>query len=193
MVLVLASSACSGTAGPAGPVASGQPVHSGHVHPVPPSPAPLRAGERFVTLAMPQAYAPAAPSGGNDEYRCFLVDPGLTATAYLTGSQFLQDNVDLVHHAIFFRIPPADVDKARAVDARTRGEGWRCFGDAGIGGDDVWVAQWAPGTNEVLLRSGLGYELPPGSQLVMQVHYNLLASGGKAGGSDRSSIRLRLA
>jgi hypothetical protein len=35
--------------------------------------------------------------------------------------------------------------------------------------------------------------MPPGSLLVLQVHYNLLATGGKPGGSDQSSIRLRLA
>jgi hypothetical protein len=53
------------------------------------------------------------------------------------------------------------------------------------------VAHWAPGANEVLLGDGLGYELPPGSQMVMQLHYNLLAA--KPGGTDQSSIRLRVA
>lgn len=45
----------------------------------------------------------------------------------------------------------------------------------------------------MLLGEGLGYELPPGSQLVMQVHYNLLAAKGKTAATDRSSIRLRVA
>jgi hypothetical protein len=35
--------------------------------------------------------------------------------------------------------------------------------------------------------------MPAGSVLVMQVHYNLLATHGKPAGSDRSGIRLRLA
>src|SRR5215203_2646006 len=61
--------------------------------------APLRDGERFVTVSMPEPYTPAAPSGGTDEYRCFLVDPGLTRTAFLTGSQFLPQNAAIVHHA----------------------------------------------------------------------------------------------
>jgi hypothetical protein len=34
--------------------------------------------------------------------------------------------------------------------------------------------------------------MQPGSLLVMQVHYNLLATGGKPGGADQSGIRLRL-
>jgi hypothetical protein len=137
---------------------------------------------------MPEAYTPVAPNGGTDEYRCFLVDPGLSKTAYLTGSQFLPQNAAVVHHAIFFRVDRSGVTKALAADARDPGQGWRCFGNAGIDHDNDWVSQWAPGSNEVLLAPGLGFALPPGSRLVMQVHYNLLAGGG----ADRSGIRLRL-
>src|SRR5664279_6095292 len=36
---------------------------------------PLRAGERFVNLTMPEPYTPAAPNGGTDEYRCVIIDP----------------------------------------------------------------------------------------------------------------------
>jgi hypothetical protein len=34
--------------------------------------------------------------------------------------------------------------------------------------------------------------MPPGSLIVVQIHYNLLATGGRSGGSDQSAIRLRL-
>jgi Copper type II ascorbate-dependent monooxygenase, C-terminal domain len=141
---------------------------------------------------MPEPYTPAAPHGGTDEYRCFLIDPALTRTAFLTGSQFLPQNSDIVHHAIFFRIDPADADAAHTLDASTPGQGWTCFGNAGVGRGAGWVAAWAPGANETLLDPGLGYSMPPGSQLVMQVHYNLLATKGKPGGTDQSGIRLRL-
>jgi hypothetical protein len=181
----------------AGASASGAGDHAGHgvdasPYSAPPA-APLRPGERFQTITMPEPYTPVAPNGGTDEYRCFLVDPGLTSTAYLTGSQFLPQNSAIVHHAIFFRIPPQAAARARAADANDPGEGWTCFGDAGVGGGDSWVAAWAPGMNETLLGPGLGYPMPAGSLLVMQVHYNLLATGGKPGGSDQSGLRLRLA
>ena len=185
-----------------GPVApSANPAdHAGHAgHGIgaspfsPPPAAPLRPGERFLTVTMPEPYTPVAPNGGTDEYRCFLVDPKLTSTAYLTGSQFLPQNSAIVHHAIFFRIDPSQSARARQLDDSTRGEGWTCFGDAGLGGQSAWVAAWAPGANETLLGTGLGYPMPAGSMLVMQVHYNLLATGGKAEGSDQSGIRLRLA
>ena len=184
------------TAAPA-PAAKGSAAaagaHSGHGAPVPPPPAePLRTSERFVNLKLPAPYTPKAPSGGTDEYRCFLVDPGLTRRAFLTGSQFFPQNTELVHHAIIFRIGPDTVEAAQKLDARTPGEGWTCFGDSGIGEDSAWIGHWAPGANETLLTQKVGYPMPAGSRLVVQVHYNLLASEGRLAGSDQSAIRLRV-
>jgi hypothetical protein len=194
-VLLLIAS-CSTGADPepsaASPTADGvgHNAHGGRFEP--PPAAPLRDGERFVNLAMPQPYTPAAPNGGTDEYRCFLVDPQVTSPAFLTGSQFLPQNADLVHHAIFFQVSPTAAGAARNLDATTTGEGWTCFGDSGVGDDAAWVAHWAPGANETLLSPNLGYPMTPGSQLIMQVHYNLLGAEGKPVGTDQSGIRLRL-
>jgi hypothetical protein len=150
---------------------------------------------------MPRPYTPQPPTaGGTDDYRCFLVDPGFTGRTFLTGSQFLPQNADVVHHAIFFRVAATDVAEARAMDAAAPGDGWTCFGGTGIGGgrgqqlrNAPWVAAWAPGGGESMAAPGTGTEMEPGSQLVMQVHYNLLATGGKSVGTDQSGIRLRLA
>ena len=188
--VLIAGSSCSSNA-PQEPPAASAP-HSVHTGKSAAPAAPLRDGERFVSLSMPAPYAPAAPNGGTDEYRCFLVDPGLTKDAFLTGSQFLPQNAEIVHHAIFFRLDPTQVPAAREVDAQSAGEGWTCFGNAGIDDNAAWVAHWAPGTKETLLAPDIGYPMPPGSQLVMQVHYNLLGSKGKPGAADRSGIRLRL-
>jgi hypothetical protein len=160
---------------------------------------PLRTGETFSTLMMPVAYTPDPPAhDGTDDYRCFLVDPKLTSPAFLTGSQFLPDNADIVHHAIFFKLDAKDVAKAKALDAAAPGDGYTCFSGTGIGGrgsqlSAPWLAAWAPGGTESLAAKGTGYEMEPGSQIIMQVHYNLLATNGKATTADRSGIRLRLA
>jgi hypothetical protein len=180
-------SSCTHTAAPEPPAAADP--HSAHTAKPAGPPAPLRAGERFVSLSMRQPYTPAAANGGTDEYRCFLVDPKLTADEFLTGSQFEPQNAAIVHHAIFFRLNPAQVPTARQVDAQDQGEGWRCFGDAGIDAGAAWVAHWAPGADETVLAPDIGYPMPRGSQLVMQVHYNLL---GGTRGADQSRIRLRL-
>src|SRR2546430_3022791 len=99
LAAVVLAGACStsGTGAPSAASSSSGSVHAGHGWSAPPA-APLRPGERFVNVTMPQPYTPAAPNGGTDEYRCFLVDPGLTGPAFLTGSQFLPQNADIVHH-----------------------------------------------------------------------------------------------
>jgi hypothetical protein len=167
--------------------------HSSHGVTAAAPPVALRPGERFVDLALPQPYTPAAPNGGTDEYRCFLVDPKLTRPAYLTGSRFLPQNADIVHHAIFYRLSPQQAGTAARVDATTPGEGWTCFGDTGVQGETAWVAHWAPGAGETLMPGGFGFEMPPGSKLVMQVHYNLLGVDPGTRPADRSGIQLRIA
>lgn len=143
-----------------------------------------------MSLTMAEPYTPQPPNGGTDDYRCFLVDPGLSGQVFLTGAQFQPQNTDLVHHAIFFRLGPEQARQARRHDAATPGQGWTCFGDTGVE-DSGWVAHWAPGTQEVLLDPEYGYAMPPGSKLVMQVHYNTLGVRGTPG-TDRSGIRLRV-
>ncbi|WP_246267028.1 monooxygenase [Nonomuraea typhae] len=166
--------------------------HGLHGSSTPAPAAPLREGERFVTAKMPAAYTPVPPNGGTDVYRCFLVDPGLgEADAFLTGTQFTAQNTDVVHHAILFQVGPGQIAQVRETDAKDPGEGWTCFGDSGIG-EAAWIGHWAPGADEVLLDPKLGYSMPKGSALVMQVHYSTLALDGKPAGSDQSSVRLRV-
>ena len=206
-VLLLVASACSTGPGPAAPAEPGLVDHTGHTAaPAPPS-EPLRDGERFIDLRMANPYLPVPPRGGTDQYRCFLVDPQLAAPAYVTGAQFLPENPAVVHHAILFRIGPDDVAKAKSLDAADDGDGWTCFSGTGIssggggggGGNGLgsllgggWLAAWAPGGRETLAGAGTGYQVAAGSQIVMQVHYNLLATGGKATGTDQSGVRLRV-
>lgn len=157
--------------------------------------APLRKGERFVDVAMPAAYTPKAPTTGTDDYRCFLLDPGLKKDAFVTGIDVVPDRAELVHHVILFRVPPPAVDTARAHNAAEAGQGWTCFGGSGLDGagasldDAPWIGAWAPGGGERVMAPDLGIPLVAGSRIVMQVHYNLLAGSGE----DRTSARLRLA
>lgn len=169
--------------------------HRAHHSAAPAKPRPLRAGERRTTLRMPAAYTPSPPNGvGTDDYRCFLLDPQLDQDAFLTGTTVLPGNPEVVHHVILFRVPPNRVQRARQLDAAEDGEGWTCFG--GPGTDDFanvddapWLGAWAPGGRESVHRAGYGVRLARGSQIVMQVHYNLLAGSEP----DVSATQLRLA
>ena len=157
---------------------------------------PLRKGEERMTLTMPESYTPSAPYGtGTDDYRCFLLDPHLSKKVFLTGTSVQPGNPGVVHHVILFSVPPDKVDDAQGLDDATPGEGWTCFGGSGLLDDDFgldsapWLGAWAPGSRESVDSPGYGVPLPAGSQIVMQVHYNLLAGAGP----DRSAALLRLA
>jgi len=157
---------------------------------------PLRAQERFLTLTMPAAYRPKAPTYGTDDYRCFLLDPGLTERSFVTGVDVLPGNPDVVHHVILFRVPPDEVAAAEQHDAEEAGEGWTCFGGTGLERDvgeglnrAPWIGAWAPGGGERVMAKDIGIPLAPGTRVIMQVHYNLLAGDSP----DTSSARLRVA
>ena len=191
--LLLASCTGSGTK----PTAA--PTHDHHATADIPSGAPLRAGEKFLDLTMPASYTPKAPTApGTDDYRCFLLDPHLDNPAFVTGINVVPGRRDLVHHVILFRVGPKAVADATAQDARVKGQGWTCFGGAGVSsGTDPgrelerapWIGAWAPGGGESVLAPDIGIPLEPGSRIIMQVHYNLLAGHG----ADTSSARLRVA
>ena len=136
-VVALLVAACGGDGDPRPATApsTAAATHAGHATYTNPPSSPLRAGEHFHTVAMPRAYTPDPPAAGStDDYRCFLVDPGFRSRTILVGSQFLPQNPDIVHHAIFFRVAPADVPEARQLDAASSGDGWTCFGGSGITG-----------------------------------------------------------
>ena len=156
---------------------------------------PLRDGEQRMTLTMPETYTPSAPYGtGTDDYRCFLLDPHVDEDVWLTGSNVLPGNPNVVHHVILSKVSPESVAEAEAKDAASAEPGWTCFGGSGVS-DEVgsnldnanWLAAWAPGGDETKVRDGYGVELQAGSRIVMQVHYNLL----KGASPDQSATQLR--
>jgi hypothetical protein len=169
--------------------------------PVPATPLPPREGESIVEMRMPTAYQPRAPKGATDDYRCFLLDPKLAGDMSVTSARIEPGQPKVVHHVILFRVAAANVAEAKRLDAAAPGQGWTCFGGPGLpladgagGVQDAlnnasWIAAWAPGWGGGRLPDGTGIPLPAGSQIVMQVHYNLL--NGRA--PDRSRAVLIVA
>ncbi len=184
---------------PATPATPGSTTHPADHGPEPVASGPqrpLRTGERRLDLALPEAYTPSPPTpGGTDDYRCFLLDPGLDGDTFVTGVDVRPGNREVVHHVILYAVPPEHVAEAEAQDAAGSGQGWTCFGGTGMGGgstgldDAPWLGAWAPGGRESVMRPGYGTRLATGSRIVMQVHYNLLVGDGP----DVSAARLRLA
>jgi len=136
-----------------------------------------------------------------DEYRCFRVDLGLTQDTWVTGSEVLPGNTQMVHHVIGMIVDPLEQTPNGTNDAIMQAlddespdrEGWPCFGAAG---ESVSVESepvlWAPGTGAVQYPEGLGVRLRQGRQLVVQVHYNL-ADPALRGQADQTQVKLQFA
>ena len=91
------------------------------------------------------------------------------------GMDFLPGDRAVVHHANFF------VDysgKARKKDAETPNEpGFTVFRKGNFmsydSGDETGgqIGAWAPGTAPYMFSEGLGFYLPKGGDLVIEIHY----------------------
>ena len=154
--------------------------------PLPTKPVQVAPGESVLTLRMPSTYRPRAAQGVTDDYRCFLLDPKRSGDSFVTSARIAPGAAKVVHHVILFRVSRNQVADARRLDTGAPGLGWNCFGGTGLPSGDGsgsiqdslndanWVAAWAPGWGGNRLPQGTGVPLPAGSQIVMQVHYNLL-------------------
>ena len=130
-----------------------------------------------ITLSSP-TYRPKAAPGTTDDYHCTLLNPHLTKNSYVVSSQFFPGSPE-DHHAGLFLLPPSLV--AEAEKANVGGKGWTCFGEAGLPNEPIneigstpFLSVWAPGHGVDELPKGTGIELPAGTMVIMQVHYNLL-------------------
>lgn len=128
------------------------------------------------------------PLLGPDDYRCFVVDPGLDADAFLTSYQVLPGDPAIVHHVILYTLDSdAAEDAADALDALDEAAGYTCFGSA-IVPESRPIAAWAPGTPLTAFPDDVGIRLASGRRLVLQVHYNTAVRSG----TDRTSVQLAL-
>jgi hypothetical protein len=131
---------------------------------------------RIISLTMAHAYTPHAAAGTTDDYHCTLVNPRLTQNSYIVSSQFVPGSAE-DHHAALFLLPPSAA--AIAESDNQGGKGWTCFGlplpntVAGLSAVPL-LTFWAPGAGVDNFPKGTGVTLPAGSQIIMQVHYNLL-------------------
>jgi Copper type II ascorbate-dependent monooxygenase, C-terminal domain len=160
----------------------------------------VRAGEKLLRLPMTAAYRPSAPRGVTDDYRCFLLDPKQRSDGSVTSVRIEPGQPKVVHHVILFRVAPSQIAAAKGLDSASAGPGWSCFGGTGLPAgegagladslnDANWIAAWAPGWGGNRLPEGTGIRFPADSQIVMQVHYNLLNGRAK----DRSRAVLTVA
>ncbi|MCK6530663.1 hypothetical protein L6R50_24925 [Myxococcota bacterium] len=153
----------------------------------PPEPAPLPTlGEVDVSLDPGADYQPSNPYG-EDDFRCFLVDPALDGDAFLVGYDVRPGDARIVHHASLYALDDASAEgAAEELDLLDAAPGWPCL--HGPVFPARLVAGWTPGTGATTLPDGTGVRLPGGRRAVLQVHYSM------ANGSfpDRTTVDLDL-
>jgi hypothetical protein len=145
------------------------------------------------------------PQGGelsaHDEYRCFMLDPGVDVDSFITGYEVLPGTPEIVHHVLLMLVDPeapaddpmlgSNGELMAALDAESPDrDGWECFSGAGDGvGVESNPVVWAPGQGVVEYPNASGVPISPNHKVVVQVHYNLLDHHGL---SDSSTVKLRI-
>ena len=147
-------------------------------------------------LTMPEAYT---PSGASDDYRCFLVDWPETEERFITGFAVEAGNKKIVHHVAAFLLSPDALGAEGAMvslkklDDKEAGPGYACYGGPSGAADLIvpiqQVGQWVPGQQGMDFPAGTGIRVPPGSKVVIQLHYNLDFSEA---GPDQTSVGFKL-
>jgi Copper type II ascorbate-dependent monooxygenase, C-terminal domain len=110
-----------------------------------------------------------------DDYHCTLVDPGLVAAQDLIGFNIHPGSTATVHHVLLFSVSKDKVAAAQAKDASEAGAGWTCFGGTGVDNTPT-IGGWVPGSGATAFPAPTGIHLEAGTQIVMQIHYNLLTT-----------------
>lgn len=123
-----------------------------------------------------------------DDYRCFVIDPGLSADKFLTAYAVRPGAPSEVHHVVVWALDSAaDDDTAAKLDADEPGLGYTCFGGPGTTTARTLLG-WAPGGGVTRYPEGSGLRMTAGRKLVMQVHYNLTAGAAP----DQTAVDLLL-
>jgi Copper type II ascorbate-dependent monooxygenase, N-terminal domain/Copper type II ascorbate-dependent monooxygenase, C-terminal domain len=122
------------------------------------------------TAAMPEPYMADGSLG--DDYRCFIVDPGIAQDAFMTGFEVRPGEPSVVHHMLLFQLQTAEAETAAAqLDAQSPGPGYTCFGGVGSAASSL-IGVWAPGVRASRYPEGTGLPIKGGRKMVVQIHYH---------------------
>ena len=139
----------------------------------PPQGAGVDAGPPDLILKPLERYVPREDRP--DDYRCFALDLHFEDETFVVKSQVIPGRVELVHHVLLYRVPADAAGELADLDAADPGPGYTCYGGPRVGGGGP-IGAWVPGSQPAVADPGTAVVMPPGTRVVMQVHYNLLAA-----------------
>ncbi len=120
---------------------------------------------------------------GEDEYRHFIIPTNFDTDIYVQAVDVQPGNRKTVHHVIAYLDTEGQGRKLAAQDPKpgyvTEGTGPGIDVAGTLGG-------WAPGVTPSVLPEGVGYLLPKGADIVLQVHYY------RTGHTERDQSRMGL-
>jgi hypothetical protein len=172
-------------------VAAGAPMGDAG-DPAPPIVLPERELDRVDrVVGMPSPYTPTTLP---DEYRCFVLDWAETEPTFITGVEFMPDNLAIAHHAVIYLVEEQYTEAITSADGADGKMGYSCFGGASPDGAESFptklVAGWGPGVGAIAYPEGTGALVQPGTKVVLQMHYSILDGGAQP---DQSEVAFSLA
>ncbi len=116
--------------------------------------------------------SPVTIEAGNarDFFHCLSLDPGNADTVYLDGVQVIAGNRKIVHHVLIYADPTA------ASASWPGGIKQNCGGGAGINAETQLIGGWVPGGMPMEAPANVATELPPGTRLILNVHYHAVGA-----------------
>lgn len=133
------------------------------------------------TAQMP-TYATQAKAGGEDEYRCFVLEGSPTKDEFISAIEVVPGNPEIVHHVLVFQ----DTSSVPVqLDAQSPGPGYPGFGGVGSNTADL-IGVYVPGIEPYFFPKGFGVRFQKGARIILQVHY----PAGTEGKQDFTSVRL---
>ena len=141
-----------------------------------------------VTITMPEPFAPT-PLIGRDEIRCFVIDWPVDRDVFVRGINVVPGDRTMVHHVVVAAVSGGVVNDLRAREGEDGRPGWGCYGEI-IGNPRVStvLGGWAPGSQGVEFPDELGIQVPAGSSIILNVHYDL----GRGSSEDQTSVELMI-
>jgi hypothetical protein len=168
---------------------AGAPLGDPEDAPLPPADDSPRLTGKVAAFDLGVDYSPQGSFDEADDYRCFVVDPGIATDVFVTGYDIQPGDERVVHHVAVMPLPDAEAEAdAAALDAAEDGPGYTCFGGPGVAASPMVV--WTPGSGATLFPAGTGIRYAGGRKVVVQMHYNVPATGGPF--TDRSTMKLQL-
>jgi hypothetical protein len=125
-----------------------------------------QSGTPDLVLTPSEDYALAAEGG--DVYQCFVLPTNEDSDRWVSVAEVKPGNRRVVHHALIYIDTSG---KARALAAAGSGESYASFGGIGFTAEGG-LGGWAPGMTPLPLPDGVGYFLPKGADVVLQIHYH---------------------